>query len=334
MIPTTARPAIIKTTSRKPVVPTTPLKIPTSPAGIKQTTPIPKKTTAAPPLPVKTTPAPNSGCPSYPVSTDGMCGTANGQACPAPYCCSATGFCGLGDPWCGTGCQNGFGVCYQGSCSGGPGPQPTALPSTFTPNGTPIPTRTRTTLTTINIDPGKVPRFPVQKEVGSYFTQWGVYARGFKMSKIAQMAAANEITFINYAFGNIYQKNGGYECGIINAMESGTGTGGDAWSDFGMTYTTSDSVDGQADTWDQPLAGSFNQLRKLKAKYPKIRAFISIGGWTWSRWFSAASATAELRSQLVSSCIDVYIKGNLPLVDGKGGPGSAAGVFDGIDIDW
>src|SRR5690606_25384510 len=36
----------------------------------------------------------------------------------------------------------------------------------------------------------------------------------------------------------------------------------------------------------------------------------------------------------VASCIDAYIRGNLPVTDGAGGAGAAAGVFDGIDIDW
>ena len=30
----------------------------------------------------------------------------------------------------------------------------------------------------------------------------------------------------------------------------------------------------------------------------------------------------------------MFLKGDLPVVDGFGGPGSAAGIFDGIDIDW
>ena len=39
--------------------------------------------------------------------------------------------------------------------------------------------------------------------------------------------------------------------------------------------------------------------------------------------------------KLVSSCIDLFIKGDLPDPAGRqGGPGSAAGVFDGIDLDW
>lgn len=30
----------------------------------------------------------------------------------------------------------------------------------------------------------------------------------------------------------------------------------------------------------------------------------------------------------------MFIKGNLPVIDGRGGAGSAAGVFDGFDLDW
>ena len=109
---------------------------------------------------------------------------------------------------------------------------------------------------------------------------------------------------------------------------------GDAWADFQRGYPEAESVDGVADAWDQPLAGNFNQLRKLKAKHRDLKVLISLGGWTWSKYFSDAVLTAESRRAFVSSCIDLYIKGNLPALDGRGGPGSAAGVFDGIDLDW
>ena len=60
---------------------------------------------------------------------------------------------------------------------------------------------------------------------------------------------------------------------------------------------------------------------------------ISLGGWTSSHNFSSAASPAN-RQAFVASCVDAYIKGNLPVTDGAGGPGAAAGVFDGIDIDW
>ena len=83
------------------------------------------------------------------------------------------------------------------------------------------------------------------------------------------------------------------------------------------------------DVWSQPLKGNFNQLKKLKARHPQLKVFISLGGWTWSKNFSRFSMTAASRQTLVASCIDLYIKGNLPVADGAGGPGAAAGVFDG-----
>ena len=45
----------------------------------------------------------------------------------------------------------------------------------------------------------------------------------------------------------------------------------------------------------------------------------------------------QRRTAFVSSCIDTFIKGNLPgngWPAGAGGDGAAAGLFDGIDIDW
>src|SRR5690606_29033937 len=136
--------------------------------------------------------------------------------------------------------------------------------------------------------------------------------------------------------GNIHYQS--LKCFIANKAQgtgpNGSDGAGDAWADFGMGYSAADSVSGAADVWDQPLAGSFNQLKQLKAKHPGLKALISLGGWTWSKNFSAAAATAAGRQTLVSSCIDLYIKGNLPVIDGRGGAGAAAGVFDGIDIDW
>ncbi len=104
--------------------------------------------------------------------------------------------------------------------------------------------------------------------------------------------------------------------------------------DYARKFHGDESVDGSADRGGQPLAGNFNQLRQLKARNPQLKVLIALGGYEWSRWFSAASATPALRKTLVASCIDLYIKGNLPVLDGHGGPGAAAGVFDGIDIDW
>ncbi|QLI81023.1 hypothetical protein HZU75_05500 [Chitinibacter fontanus] len=223
-----------------------------------------------------------------------------------------------------------------------PAPVVTPTPSTgpvVTPTPSTGPVVTPTPAPTI---PGGPVPAPTAKQVGSYFAQWGVYGRAFEVVDFVNNGSAAKMTFLNYAFGNIYQKNGGYECGAgIDKLEQGAtnpnapdaGTGGDAWADYGRPPSRQVNPSNVI-TWETPLAGNFHELKDLKAKFPNIKVFISLGGWTWSKWFSKAAATDALRKQLVSSCLDIYIKGNLPSYSGRGGPGSLAGVFDGVDIDW
>lgn len=163
------------------------------------------------------------------------------------------------------------------------------------------------------------------KRVG-YFTSWGIYQRNYLVKNIATSGSADKLTHINYAFGNI---NSNGECFIVNQ----TGVG-DAWADYGRAFTAAESVDGIADKWNQPLRGNFNQLKELKAQHPNLRVLISLGGWTWSKNFSDVALTPTSREKFVRSCVDLYLKGNLPTFDGAGGNGAAEGVFDGIDIDW
>src|SRR5690606_41600223 len=39
-----------------------------------------------------------------------------------------------------------------------------------------------------------------------YFTQWGVYGRGFQLKKLQDSGAAQDLTHINYSFGNIQDR--------------------------------------------------------------------------------------------------------------------------------
>ncbi|WP_412076703.1 glycosyl hydrolase family 18 protein [Streptomyces xanthophaeus] len=137
-----------------------------------------------------------------------------------------------------------------------------------------------------------------------YFTEWGVYGRNYHVKNLVTSGSAAKITHINYAFGNVQ----GGKCTI-----------GDAYADYDKAYTADQSVDGKADTWDQPLRGNFNQLRKLKAQYPNIKVLWSFGGWTWSGGFGQAAANPAAFAQ---SCYD--------LVEDP----RWADVFDGIDLDW
>jgi chitinase len=172
---------------------------------------------------------------------------------------------------------------------------------------------------------GHSPATSSYKSVG-YFTQWGIYARNYQVKNVQTSGTAGKLTHLNYAFANIGADGKCFEANVAGE--------GDAWADYQHPVDAATSVDGTADTAEQPLAGNFNQLRELKAKNPGLKVLISIGGWGWSTHFSDAAATSASRRALVASCLDIFIKGNLPLLDGKGGPGSAAGLFDGVDIDW
>ena len=156
--------------------------------------------------------------------------------------------------------------------------------------------------------------------------------RGYQIADIIRSGAINDVTHINYAFGNVTTD---LVCDITNPDGSDEGIAtGDAHNDYMRLVSAEDSVDGVADTADQKLAGNFNQLLKLKALYPDTKVLISIGGWTWSDNFSEAAATPESRERLVRSCVDLYLKGNLPVYGDHGGDGVAAGLFDGVDVDW
>ncbi|MCX4510318.1 glycoside hydrolase family 18 protein [Streptomyces sp. NBC_01619] len=140
--------------------------------------------------------------------------------------------------------------------------------------------------------------------VVGYFTNWGVYQRNYHVKNIETSGSASKLTHINYAFGNVT----GGKCVI-----------GDAFADHEKAYTADQSVDGVADTWDQPLRGSFNQLRKLKKLHPGLKVIWSFGGWTWSGGFTEA---AKNPAAFAESCYG--------LVEDP----RWADVFDGIDIDW
>ncbi|GGS47421.1 glycoside hydrolase family 18 protein [Actinokineospora fastidiosa] len=152
--------------------------------------------------------------------------------------------------------------------------------------------------------------------VVGYYTQWSGYGRNFLISDLVKNGTAQRLTHLNYAFGFL--------------DEQGRCVSADPWADYQRPFTAEQSVNGKEDVAGQPLAGNLNQLRQLKQRYPRLRVLISLGGWTGSKYFSNAALTPESRAEHVRSCIDMWIKGNLP----GAAPGAAAGIFDGIDLDW
>jgi chitinase len=66
---------------------------------------------------------------------------------------------------------------------------------------------------------------------------------------------------------------------------------------------------------------NFDELARLKSRYPQLKVAISIGGWTGSGKFSNVALTDSSRRLFAQSAIDLFIRQH-------------PGLFDGIDIDW
>ncbi len=130
--------------------------------------------------------------------------------------------------------------------------------------------------------------------VVGYFTSWSVYARDYHVSDIP----ADKVNYINYAFANIDHT-------------AGTILLGDPYADTQKFYP--------GDSWDpDSLRGCFHQLQILKNENPHIRTLISVGGYTWSAFFSDVALTPGSRAVFAASCVE--------FIEEYG--------FDGVDIDW
>jgi chitinase len=144
------------------------------------------------------------------------------------------------------------------------------------------------------------------KVVGGYFEEWSIYGANFNVANLQANGVADKLTHLTYAFGDATPTG----CAIA-----------DTWADYQDPYLP--SVTGTP--YPGPLYGNFAALQQLKTLHPNLKVLVSLAG---APGFSAAASTAAGRQAFVASCIDLFINGNL------GGGVSAAGIFDGIDIDW
>ncbi|RNL86113.1 glycoside hydrolase family 18 protein [Halostreptopolyspora alba] len=167
---------------------------------------------------------------------------------------------------------------------------------------------------------------PEERQRVAYFADWNVANRDYSIKDFVDSGAAERLTRVQWAFGDVNEDG---RCHIPEDADQ-------PWELYQRRYDADESVDGEADSYDQPLAGSLNQLRKAQEEHPDLSASISLGGWNWSRYFSNAVRTKEAREEFVSSCIDLWLRGDLPTMNGEpqGGDGVAEGIFDGIDLDW
>jgi chitinase len=143
-----------------------------------------------------------------------------------------------------------------------------------------------------------------KKVVGGYFEEWSIYFANFNIANLQNNGVADRLTHLFYAFGGVNST------GCVIA---------DPFADYQASLPT---ITGP---YTGPLYGNFAALQQLKQLHPNLKVLISLAG---APGFSAAAATEAGRQAFVASCIDLFINGNVA-------PGiSAAGVFDGIDVDW
>src|SRR6266540_757749 len=90
----------------------------------------------------------------------------------------------------------------------------------------------------------------------AYFTQWGIYGRNFVVRDIVANGTAPKLTHLNYAFGFLDEQA---KCISI-----------DPWADYQKPFDANQTVSGKADEAGQPLFGNLNQLKQLRAKFPKL----------------------------------------------------------------
>jgi chitinase len=164
--------------------------------------------------------------------------------------------------------------------------------------------------------------FAQEKEIVAYYYGGAAY-NSFYVKNIKTSGSADKITVLIYAFAVPGPDSTRAIVPLINSN-----------LDYEQPYSPAMSIDGIADDSTQPLRGLFNQLKKLKTENPKMKIMLSIGGWGGCNYYSDAALTAESREKFVDACINEFILGNLPVKGNAGGLKAAAGIFDGIDLDW
>ncbi|MFB9327359.1 glycosyl hydrolase family 18 protein [Paenibacillus aurantiacus] len=162
-------------------------------------------------------------------------------------------------------------------------PAATTSTATSTATATAPATTTASSATTTAIVSGK--------RVIGYYTGWSTY-NGLQVASID----GSKLTHINYAFANV-----GTDLKV---------TMSDPYADIQKRFPNDLATD--------RFYGNFNQLLKLKQKYPQLKTLISIGGWGGSAQFSNAALNETNREIFAASAVQFMVDYG----------------FNGIDIDW
>jgi chitinase len=152
-----------------------------------------------------------------------------------------------------------------------------------------------------------------RKIFGGYFEEWGINYAGYNIADLQKNGVADVLTHLIYAFGNV-TPNSPPACAIADPVSA-------------YQNSTLPSVSGKPYT--APLYGNFGAIQQLKGLHPNLKVLISLGGQAGDvAGFVTAAGTAAGRAALASSCIDMFVKGNIATGI------TAPGLFDGFNIDW
>ncbi len=159
-----------------------------------------------------------------------------------------------------------------------------------------------------------VPAFAQDKILGGYFEEWSIYYAGYNIANLQQNGVADKLTHLLYAFAN------------VTATPAPACSIADTWADYVSPYLP--SVSGVP--YSGPMFGNFAAIQQLKQLHPQLKVLISLGGASAANTaaFVTAASTAAGRQALASSCIDLFVNGNIAAGI------SAPGLFDGFNIDW
>ncbi len=96
-----------------------------------------------------------------------------------------------------------------------------------------------------------------KKEIVAYYTG----SNPTYLKVLEKNGSADKITIMDYAFAIPLPDSSG---NIIPKFPN-------EYSTYQEIYSKEMSIDGTADSSNQPLRGQFNQLRKLKARHPNLK---------------------------------------------------------------
>ncbi|HZR57904.1 MAG TPA: glycosyl hydrolase family 18 protein [Terriglobales bacterium] len=148
---------------------------------------------------------------------------------------------------------------------------------------------------------------------GGYFEEWGINYAGYNIADLEKNGVANELTHLIYAFGNVTPTSPP-ACAIADPVAA---------------YQNSNLPSVNGKPYTAPLYGNFGAIQQLKELHPNLKVLISLGGQAGNvAGFVTASASPAGRTALASSCINMFVKGNIAAGV------TAPGLFDGFNIDW